>query len=564
MKRRDFLKLGAATSFTLAMPDYIRAQSERTVVFRGGIVLPVDQAFSQHVAVAIRGNRVLGTGSNDDMMALAGKGAEVVDLDGRTVLPGFIEPHMHLAIFAALGEYADVGPFVYPTYDGALSAIREVAAGISDPDQWLIARQYDPSLLEPARDLTTRELDEIAPNRPAFIMNASNHIAYVNSRFLELAGITRDTPDATGAVIGRYDDGTPNGVMCGQPGFLPTLLSYPRIKEAVSTGFGNGAVRLSNEVAQHGITTMVDMGAGALSGTAEVDSVLAMYGDGGMKSRMRFYMYDLGNDPRAVMPFYGNDYARIAGWKMVTDGSNQGFTGRQRAPYHSEPLLGEFYVEPEDTIERFRELSELGWSVALHGNGDAAIDAILNAVELTGRAGVDLTDRRTRIEHCSILHDDQIARMVDLSVHPSFLLNHVYYWGHAMRDSVFGPRKTQLLDRCGSAERAGLIWTPHSDAPVSPFGALHLIRVAAVRDMWKEPDTILAPDERVTVEQAIKATTWNAAWQSHDEDKIGSLEAGKLADMVILEEDPRGVEPARISDIKVSETWMDGERVFAD
>ena len=131
-----------------------------------------------------------------------------------------------------------------------------------------------------------------------------------------------------------------------------------------------------------------------------------------------------------------------------------------------------------------------------------------------------------------------------------------------MRDNVFGPEKVQLLDRCNSVEKAGITWTMHSDAPVSPLGSLHKIRVAVSRDLWKEPGTILAPDERLPVEAAIRSVTINAAWQCHSEHETGSLEPGKLADLVVLEEDPRKVEATEISDIRVSETWMNGERVF--
>jgi predicted amidohydrolase YtcJ len=152
--------------------------------------------------------------------------------------------------------------------------------------------------------------------------------------------------------------------------------------------------------------------------------------------------------------------------------------------------------------------------------------------------------------------------MQTLGMVPSFLINHVHYWGHVMRDEVFGPEKVQLLDRCRAVEKAGLNWVMHTDAPVSPLGSLHKIRVAVARDLWNEPDTILAPNERVTVESAIRAVTANAAWACHSDHEIGSLEPGKLADLVVLEQDPRAVEPTAISDIRISETWMDGIQVF--
>jgi predicted amidohydrolase YtcJ len=131
-----------------------------------------------------------------------------------------------------------------------------------------------------------------------------------------------------------------------------------------------------------------------------------------------------------------------------------------------------------------------------------------------------------------------------------------------MRDEVFGPEKVQLLDRCRAVEDAGLNWVMHTDAPVSPLDTLHKIRVAVARDLWAEPDTVLAPEERVSVETAIRSVTRNAAWACHSEHEIGSLEPGNLADFVVIDRDPREVEPAAISDIGISETWMNGERVY--
>ena len=289
-----------------------------------------------------------------------------------------------------------------------------------------------------------------------------------------------------------------------------------------------------------------------------------MYDDDGMKARIRAYVYSEagGWDEAGVKPGDGDALMRVAGWKIVTDGSNQGFTGRQREPYYTQDTLGLFYVEPAALQEAVVDRARNGWQLSMHGNGDAAIDSILDAVEAAASEGIDVRKLRCRIEHCSILHDEQIRRMQALDMVPSFLINHVHYWGHVMRDDVFGPAKVQLLDRCRAVEDAGLNWVIHTDAPVSPLGSLHKVRVAVARDLWKEPETVLAPNERVGVAAAIRAITRSAAWACHSEHEIGSLEPGKFADLVVLEEDPREVEPTHISDIAVSETWMNGNRVF--
>jgi hypothetical protein len=301
-----------------------------------------------------------------------------------------------------------------------------------------------------------------------------------------------------------------------------------------------------------------------MSGPPELEAYLGMYRGNAMKARIRAYLFSAagGWDEAGVQPGQGNDLLRVSGWKIVTDGSNQGFTGRQREPYYTRDTKGIFYVQPEVLREMAVERAGQGWQLSLHGNGDAAIDSILDAVQAAQDADIDVRRLRCRIEHCSILHDDQVKRMQALGMVPSFLINHVHYWGHIMRDQVFGPEKVQLLDRCRAVEDANLKWVLHTDAPVSPLGTLHKIRVATVRDLWKEPETILAPDERVSVEAAIRAVTRDAAWACHSESEIGSLEPGKLADLVVLEDDPRKVEPRKISDIRISQTWMNGEQVF--
>jgi predicted amidohydrolase YtcJ len=533
-------------------------------VFVNGTILPVDAAFSEFEALAISGNRILAAGSRDDVLAAAGRGARTVDLAGRVVLPGFIEPHMHFALMAGLGFVEDVGPFRYPTFEDALDALRRIA-GAAGPGEWVMGRQFDPILLEPPRDLTTRDLDPIAPDRPAFILNASGHIAYANSRTLELAGITRDSENPPGGEYGRYEDGSPNGVLYGQAAYMGILFLNDQITDRMQSGFVAAGREVGDQAAALGITTLCDQATGAIGGPAELDTYRAMFAGDQMKARIRAYAYSEqpGWDEAGIEPGQGDALMRLVGWKIVSDGSNQGFTGRQREPYYTRDTLGIFYVEPADLRAMAIDRGKRGWPLSLHGNGDAAIDSILDAVEAARDEGVDVRALRCRIEHCSILHDEQIARMKALGMVPSFLINHVHYWGKVMRDEVFGPEKVQLLDRCKAVEDAGLNWVMHSDAPVSPLGALQLIRVAVARDMWAEPGTILAPQERVSAEAAIRAVTRNAAWACHSEHEIGSLETGKLADLVVLDEDPRKVEPTAIADIGISETWMDGKQVHS-
>lgn len=263
------------------------------------------------------------------------------------------------------------------------------------------------------------------------------------------------------------------------------------------------------------------------------------------------------------MPGDGDALVRIAGYKLIADGSNQGFTGLQREPYYTVNSTGIAYMEPGELTGLMRKRARQGWQVAIHGNGDKAIDNILDAVDQVASEGIDVKTCRIRIEHCSILHDEQIARMKAHGVSASFLIGHVHYWGVAMRDEIFGPEKARLLDRCASCEQAGVGYTLHSDFFVTDPNPLHMIEMAVTRTSWKEPDFVLAPEECASREAAIRAMTSEAAWQLGSEHEIGSLEPGKKADFVILDGDPSTVPADRISHISVIETWMDGKLTFS-
>ncbi len=568
ISRRQFVGAGALAALGLhgcsrrPVPKMEPSTAGKVSLFRNGVILPMDPGFSQVSAMAVQGSRILALG--DAAESAVGSGDEIIDLGGRTLLPGFIEPHMHFALLAGFGGAADVGPFEQPEFDDAVEALKQAAAA-TPPGDWIMGRQFDPILLEPPRELTVTELDTVSAERPIFVLNASGHIAYVNSKALEVAGINKDTPDPPGANFGRYEDGRPNGVLYGTNAHLPVAMRNPTLTARMQSGFVAAGREVGDLAASMGVTTLCDMATGGLSGPAELDRYRAMFDGDAMKARIRAYLFDSAAelwDEAGTRPGQGDALMRVAGWKVVTDGSNQGFTGRQREPYVFSDNVGLYYVQPDDLKELVALRAGQGWPLALHGNGDAAIDSILDAMENAKAQGTDVNALRCRIEHCSILHDEQIERMAALDMVPSFLINHVHYWGHAMRDHVFGPDKVQLLDRCASVEAAGLNWVMHTDAPVSPLGSLQKVRTAVARDLWREPDTVLAPDERVSVEAALRAVTINAARACFSEHEIGSLEPGKFADLVILEDDPREVEPAAIADIQISQTWMNGRQVF--
>ena len=573
MGRRDFIKTGVATAGLAALmtgctsiQKQASAKDRATTVFTAGKVLTVDTDFSEAEAIAVRGNRILAVGTDAEVRKAAGDDAKIVDLQGKTVLPGFVDPHTHVISGSVVDSTMDyIGMARFQTTDQVLAHIaRRVAE--APAGEWLVFRNFDPAVQEGLDALTFAELDPISTEHPIFVLNASGHLAYANSRAFEVAGISADVEDPPGGEFVRDADGKLTGVMKNNLAFLQVAAKYPAMMEADPV---EGLIKLLDKWGALGLTTVSELSLGALAQSpADAQVMAAAAQSGRLQARIRAYpFYTLGTqawDEAGIKQGAGNALARIAGYKLVADGSNQGYTGLQREPYlGTEGDRGLAYMSPEELTATALERAQQGWHLAVHGNGDAAIDNILDTCEALRDAGIDLSKVRPRIEHCSILHDEQIARMNELGVSASFLIGHVHYWGVAMRDEIFGEQKAQLLDRCRSVEEAGVGFSLHSDFMVTDPDPLHMIEMAVTRKTWKEKDYVLAPRERISVESAIRALTSEAAWQLFSEHEIGSLEPGKLADLVILDKDPRSVHPDTIKEIRILETWMDGKRVYA-
>jgi len=567
LDRRTFLK-GSLVAGTVALLPGLTGCSQKpeetTTIFTKGTILTVDNKFSQAEALAIRGNKILAVGTEAEVRTVAGKNVNIIDLKGKTVLPGFVEPHTHVvagSVVDSIMEY--VGMARFRTVNEVLEHLEKMAKDKA-PGEWVVVRNFDPSVQEGLDALTFKELDAISTKHPIFVFNASGHLAYANSKAFEVAGIPDDIKNPPGAEFVRDEDGKLNGIMKNNVAFLQILNKYPALAQVNPT---EALIGLLDKWRQYGLTTVSELSLGGLSQTGgDFQVMMDAVQTGRLMARIRAYpFYTIGEeawDKAGIKPGSGNALARVAGYKFVADGSNQGYTGLQREPYLNSDNRGIAYVSAEELKERAIERAKKGWHLAIHGNGDAAIDNILDACEAMRDAGIDMNKVRTRIEHCSILHDDQIARMKELGVSASFLIGHVHYWGVAMRDEVFGEKKAKLLDRCRSLEKSGVGFTLHSDFMVTDPNPLHMIEMAVTRKTWKEPEYVLAPDETISVESAIRAMTSEAAWQLFSEHEVGSLEVGKLADLVILEKDPRKVDPDTIKDIKVMETWMDGKQVY--
>ncbi|WCO68146.1 amidohydrolase family protein [Iamia majanohamensis] len=526
------------------------------VVLTGGRVLtmaaPSGATPGRAEAVAVRDGRIMAVGSSDDVGGLVGPDTQVVGLDGRTLLPGLIDPHMHF-VFVLFEDWVDVSPMAAPHKADVDAALR-AAVATAGPGEWVRARQYDPSLTVDGPAPTRAELDALAPDTPVFVLESNAHVAYANSTALRLAGITRDTPDPPTARFARDADGELTGRLEEPPAFMPFMAVMPT---AGGDEVRARTRRLLDHAASVGCTTLHDCGIGMLTGPGDLALLRAVMAED-PPVRYRGMLVSTAMDAweeMGVRPGDGDDRFRVEGVKAWSDGSNQARTGFQREDYLGGGR-GALNYSAEELAEAVARAHRGGWQVGVHANGDAAIDVTLDAFA----AALDAAprpDHRHRVEHCSVLHADQMDRMATLGVSPSFLIGHVRWWGRAFRDRVLGPDRAALYDPCATALAHGLRISLHSDWNVTPLEPLRYVADAAARVM-DEGGEVLGPDERIPVEAALRAVTADAAWQCRVDHLAGSLEPGKAADLAVLEEDPTAVDPARIGDIAVSETWLDG------
>lgn len=526
-------------------------------VFHNGDVLTVDAEFSTAQAFAIEGNRILAVGSDAEILEAVGGDAVKVDLAGKTVLPGLVDAHTHPVGGGASSVFENVGIDRFASVEDALAHMKS-ATEDKGPGDWALFVNLDLATQSFEDSVVTRDhLDEIAPSAPMVVWQAGGHKMTVNSKVLELMGVSDESPDPEGAQFGRFEDGRLDGNLSGAALLFGALSvidpynDYDRIE---------GSIALAKAWSAQGLTTL---GVAGVANPADwqVFEALASSKDFPLRTRNYLQWSVLDQwDNVGLKPGDGDDKARVVGWKISADGSNQAFTGLQREPYLNSENLGLAYMSQVEIDKAVVEGTERGGQMAMHGNGNAAIDNIISSVEKARASGIDVM--RPRIEHCSITEDDQISKLKELDISCSFLIAHVRYWGQAFRDTVFGEDKAVKLDRTGSFEEAGVPYSLHTDYSVSVLSPLEMVEAAVTRALFTDPGYVLGPDERASREMALRGVTSTAAWQLMSEHEIGSLEAGKLADFVVLESSPLEVEADAIGEIGILETWVDGVRVF--
>ncbi len=542
------------------------------LVLRGGAVYTVDASRPWAEAVAIRGGRIVAVGADGDVRGLVGRGSEVVDLRGRMVLPGFQDAHVHPVGGGLNRLRCDLSDL--HSREGYLRRIREYAG--EHPDAWILGGGWAMDVFPggtPARD----DLDAVVPDRPVFLPNRDGHSAWVNSKALELAGITRDAPDPPDGRIERDARGEPRGTLHeGAMGLVERLIPPPTPAELVKA-----LVAAQQYLHSLGITAWQDAIVGRYATLPDAyDAYLELAEEGRLTARVvgaLWWERDRGEEQveglleRRARATAGRFRASTV--KIMQDGVCENFTAAMLQPYlgrDGRPTgnRGISFVDPEALGHHVTRLDREGFQVHFHAIGDRAVREALDAVEAARRAN-GMNDHRHHIAHLQVVHPDDLPRFRTLGV----VANAQPLW--AVLDAqmteltlpFLGPERSAWQYPFASLFRAGATLAFGSDWPVSSPNPLEELHVAVNRALPGRPETAaepFLPHEGLDLPVAIAAFTMGSAYVNHLEGQTGSVEVGKLADLVVLDRNLFEAGPEAIASARVLLTLVEGRPVFED
>jgi predicted amidohydrolase YtcJ len=544
ISRRQFAYLGsAALRAAVTKPD---------LILYNAMIHTMDPANPQAQAIAIAGDRFFGVGRNDEIRNLASASTRRLDLGGRTVVPGFIDAHLHAAssgIMHLKQVNCDLRSIA-----AIQAAIRERAAK-TKPGAWVVGFLYDDTKTAEHRALSIADLDAGAPDHPVIVTHRGGHTSWVNSRALKIAGVSDNTPDPSGGKYGRGPDGKLTGRVMEGPAARPFLTKIENTSTRAERR--EGVKSIGKLIVRSGITSVHDPAGSTEDLTAYQDAL-----DHGELS-LRVYcfihqpeiqrMTDAG-----VHTGLGNEWVRVGAMKMVSDGSISERTARISQPYVGRPDdHGILVLTEEQLYENARAPHAAGWQIGTHANGDVAIDIVLRVYERLQRE-MPRRDPRFRIEHCTMINDDLVRRIQAQGVIPTPFSSYVYYHGEKMKE--YGAERLNSMFALRTFLDAGIRATMSSDYPPGPFEPMMFLQSAVTRtdiegNSW-------GPKQRVSVAEALRIGTMHGAYASFEEKRKGSIEAGKLADLVVLGRDPLHTPPSELVKIPIERTMVGGEWKF--
>lgn len=527
------------------------------LLFVNGNVVTMDDAQPIAEAVAVIGNRITRVGSSAELRAEAGLNTRVIDLGGRTLLPGFNDNHTHPISYGIGLGLIDARPATQPTLAGLQGAFRAAAAQDGNGrGDWLLARGYDDSRLDVARHPTRQELDEATGGRPAFLTRTCGHLGVANSAALTRAGVTATTPDPEGGQIDRDLHGEPTGLLRE----TAMRLVQDQIPRTTRAGMKDALRAAGERFLAYGITSV---GEASIRTSDELAAYQELAREGELPVRVfTMMLIDDTLDALAGLGMrtgWGDDWLRIGPAKLFQDGSGGGRTAAMFDEYVNDPgNRGITIYDQEGLDERFARAHAAGFQLAAHAIGDRAITMILDAYE-KALAKQPKRDHRFRIEHCGMCTPQIIDRLAAMQVIAVPQPNFIYELGDSYIRN-FTESQLALSYPGRTWFDRGIVAVGSSDVPVVDCNVLRNLCSAVTR--LTATGQRMGPEQGVTIEEALRMFTLHGAYASFEEGSKGSITPGKLADLVVLSEDPRGVAAETLPELSVEMTVVDGRVAY--
>lgn len=564
MKRKTMRSLCAA-GLTLTMlagmaPAMAAGAGEKAdSLYINGTIYTVDESFSTATAMAVKGDRILYVGDQAGAQAYLGADTEITDLEGRTVLPGLIEGHMHIN---NLGENQMKIDAYWKSKEAILELVRQEAEKAA-PGQWIQGSGWLDTLWDEPGFPSKEELDAVAPDNPVILIRSDNHMCWVNSKALELAGITKDTPDPQGGKILKTDSGEVLGCLSD------TAINLVRsLVPSYTVEQQQQALLLAQDhLFSYGFTSAVNAG----TSVQGLENFKALYESGEMKLRT-YPMIMIGADLTTAEADYlrsnaptgelYDNHMLVRGVKIVGDGSLGSRSAAMLEAYSDDPTAyGELRLTDEQMYEAVKLAYDNGYQTGVHAIGDGANHQVLDTYERVMKEN-PRADARMRIEHFQILTADDIDRAMSLGVVPTMQFTHATSDSNMAEDRI-GSERIKTAYAWRTVVDKGSVIVGGSDAPVEKVNPYHGL-YAGVTRMTRagEPEGGWYAEQKVTREEALRAFTIWAAYGQFEEDLKGSLEPGKLADFIVIDRDYMTCPEADIKDIQVLETYVGNELVY--
>lgn len=564
LKLAFLISLTALGSCNQSLKQNNSTNSADAIYYGGDIITMEGDSASYAEAVAVKGGKIVFAGSKLEAEKMKGDSTTMNDLKGKTMLPGFIDAHGHVFNSGMM----EVAAPLLPAPDGNCNSISKL---IENMKVWkdknpnaikkynvILGMGYDDSQLEDQRHPTADDLDKISTEIPVLAVHQSNHLASMNHKALELVGYIKGVKDPKGGVIRRVP-GTdiPNGVLEEMAFFIPLLKLMGQVDSTSNIALAKAGmksyIKFGYTTAQEGRATRDACEIWKILGkSGELEIDVTAYPD--LQVEMEYMLKE------GTQKAYTNHY-RTAGIKLSLDGSPQGKTAWLSKPYTSGPKgnVGYPAIAEDAEVQRLIDTAFVhNWQILAHCNGDAAGDQYLNALRNAAKKYVS-KGRRDVMIHAQTARFDQLDRMKELGVIPSFFGMHTYYWGD-IHVKNFGIERAYRISPAATAKKKGLIFTQHHDSPIVYPNSIMILH--AVVNRTSRSGQVIGPDERISPYDALKSITSWAAYQCFEEDLKGELSVGKLADFVILDKNPLKVQHDAIKDISVLETIKEGKLIY--